>query len=150
MVDTIAMVIYYNYCNNVFSCTYTDGPDADSIMRFSLISTATPPVFSLSFNVSDGPPTTVSCTVDGNGISTELSRVIVNGLRFTTRVAVTVRQREDGIYQCTVSNARVIAGTIGSVTAVSSTSSLSIGSKYIFIMYNNQNSSFSIRYSNWF
>ena len=103
-------------------------------MQFFVSRLATPPVFSLSFNVSDGPPTTVSCTVDGNGISTELSRVIVNGLRFTTRVAVTVRQREAGIYQCTVSNARVIAGTIGSVFAVSSTSSLSIGSKYIFIM----------------
>ena len=106
-------------------------------MQFSLLSTsrlATPPVFSLSFNVSDGPPTTVSCTVDGNGISTELSRVIVNGLRFTTRVAVTVRQREAGIYQCTVSNARVIAGTIGSVTAVSSTSSLSIGGKDSIIL----------------
>uniref|UniRef100_A0A1X7TGS7 Fibronectin type-III domain-containing protein n=1 Tax=Amphimedon queenslandica TaxID=400682 RepID=A0A1X7TGS7_AMPQE len=56
-----------------------DGPDADPTMQFSLLSTsrlATPPVFSLSFNVSDGPPTTVRCSVNGNGISTELSRVI--------------------------------------------------------------------------
>ena len=134
MVDTIAMVIYYYYCNNVFSCTYTDGPDADSIMQFSLISTATPPVFSLSFNVSDGPPTTVSCTVDGNGISTELSHVIVDGFRFITRVTVTVRLSEAGNYQCTVSNERVIAGTIGSVTAVCSTSSLSIGGKDSIIL----------------
>uniref|UniRef100_A0A1X7T0C2 Ig-like domain-containing protein n=1 Tax=Amphimedon queenslandica TaxID=400682 RepID=A0A1X7T0C2_AMPQE len=66
-----------------------DGPDADPTMQFSLLSTsrlATPPVFSLSFNVSDGPPTTVSCSVNGNGISTELSRVIVNGPRSVTRV----------------------------------------------------------------
>uniref|UniRef100_A0A1X7TVJ3 protein-tyrosine-phosphatase n=1 Tax=Amphimedon queenslandica TaxID=400682 RepID=A0A1X7TVJ3_AMPQE len=57
-----------------------DGPDADPTMQFSLLSTsrlATPPVFSLSFNVSDGPPTTVSCSVNGSGISTELSRVPV-------------------------------------------------------------------------
>ena len=103
-------------------------------MQFSLLSTsrlATPPVFSLSFNVSNGPPTTVSCTVDGNGISTELSRVIVNGPRSITRVTVTVRLREAGSYQCSASNARV-GITINGVTAVFSNSSLSIGSKYIF------------------
>ena len=51
-------------------------------MQFSLLSTsrlATPPVFSLSFNVSDGPPTTVSCTlneVDIFPIFPKLSRVM--------------------------------------------------------------------------
>uniref|UniRef100_A0A1X7STM6 Uncharacterized protein n=1 Tax=Amphimedon queenslandica TaxID=400682 RepID=A0A1X7STM6_AMPQE len=68
-------------------------------MQFSLLSTsrlATPPVFSLSFNVSDGPPTTISCSV--NGISTELSRVILNGPGSVTRVTVTVRLREAGNY----------------------------------------------------
>ena len=97
-------------------------------MQFSLLSTsrlATPPVFSLGFNVSDGLPTNVTCTVDGNEITiTKLSRVIVNGTESTTRVTVTVRLRKAGNYQCTVSNERVTAGTIGSVTAVSSTSSL--------------------------
>ena len=135
LVNTIAMVSYYNnYCNNVFSCMYTDGPNADTNMHFSLLSTsrlATPPVFSLSFNVSDGPPTTVSCTVDGNGISTELSRVIVNGPGSITRVIVTVRQREAGNYQCSASNARV-GITINGVTAVISNSSLSIGGISIF------------------
>ena len=98
-------------------------------MQFSLLSTsriATPPVFSLSFNVSHGPPTTVNCTVNGNEISTELSRVIVNGTESTTKVTVTVRLREAGNYQCTVSNNRVADGTINGVTAVSSTSSLSV------------------------
>ena len=101
-------------------------------MQFSLLSTsrlATPPVFSLSFNVSDGPPTTVSCSVNGNGISTELSRVIVNGPGSVTRVTVTVRQREAGNYQCTVSNDRVTNGTINGnngPNAVSNTSSSNI------------------------
>ena len=98
-------------------------------MQFSLLSTsrlATPPVFSLSFNVSGGPPTTVSCSVNGNGISTELSREIVNGPGSVTRVTVIVRLREAGNYQCTVSNTRVIAGTIDGITAVISTSSYSI------------------------
>ena len=100
-------------------------------MQFSLLSTsrlATPPVFSLSFNVSDGPPTTVSCTVNGVDIFpifTKLSRVIVNGTGSITRVTVT-DLTEAGNYQCTVSNARVTDGTINGVTAVSGTSSLSV------------------------
>ena len=102
-------------------------------MQFSLLSTsrlATPPVFSLSFNVSDGPPTTVSCTVNGVEIFPilpKLSRVIVNGTGSIIRVTVT-DLTEDGNYQCTVSNARVTAGTINGVTAVSNTSSLSVSS----------------------
>ena len=96
-------------------------------MQFSLLSTSRlAPVFSLSFNVSDGPPTIVSCTANGNGISTELARVIVNGPGSITRVTVTVRLREAGNYQCIVSNERVSSGTINGVTAVSNTSSLSL------------------------
>ena len=101
-------------------------------MQFSLLSTrglATPPVFSLSFNVSDGPPTTVSCSVNGNRISTELSRVIVNGPGSVTRVTVTVRLREAGNYQCIVSNTRVTNGTISGNSdpnAVNSISSLNV------------------------
>ena len=61
-----------------------------------------------------------------NGISTELSRVIVNGSGSVTRVTVTVRQREASNYQCTVSNVRVTDGTINGITGVTSTSSLDI------------------------
>ena len=46
--------------------------------------------------------------------------MIVNGTRFVTNVTVTVRMRQSGFYQCTVSNARVDAGTIGNVTATNS------------------------------
>ena len=100
-------------------------------MQFSLLSTsrlATPPVFSLSFDVSDGPPTVIECTVNGVDIFPIipiLSRVIVNGTGSITRVTVT-NLTEAGNYQCTVSNDRVTAGTINGVTAVSSTSSLSV------------------------
>ena len=99
-------------------------------MQFSLLSTsrlATPPVFSLSFNVSDGPPTTVNCLLNNNEISTELSRVIENGPGSVTRVTVTVRLREAGNYQCTVFNDRVTDGNngrIGNVQANSGTTSL--------------------------
>ena len=101
-------------------------------MQFSFLSTsrlATPPVFSLSFNVSDGPPTIVECSVNGIDIFPifpKLSRVIVNGTRFITRVTVT-NLTETGNYQCTVSNNRVTDGPFyGGITAVSSTSSLSV------------------------
>ena len=120
------MNINYNYC----TC-FTDGPDADPTMQFSLLSTsrlATPPVFSLSFNVSDGPPTTVNCSVNGNGISTELSREIVNGTGSVTKVTVT-NLSEAGNYHCTVSNTRVTNGTISGNSdpnAVTSNSSLNI------------------------
>ena len=98
-------------------------------MQFSLLSSnrlVTPPIFSLSFNVNNGPPTTVRCAVNGNEISTELYRAIVYGPGFVTRVTVTVRLREAGDYQCTVSNDRVTDGKINFITAMSSTSSLTI------------------------
>ena len=100
-------------------------------MKLSLISTrdANPPVFTLSFNVSDGPPTDVTCTDGTNPLtidSSDLSRVIVNGPQSVTQVTVTVRMRQAGIYQCTVSNARVTDGTINDITAMSNSSSLSV------------------------
>ena len=100
-------------------------------MKVTLISTrdANPPVFIVSFNVSDGPPTNVTCTDGTNPLtinSNDLSHVIVNGKEFVTQVTVTVRMRQAGIYQCTVSNDRVIAGTIDNVAAMSSSSSLNV------------------------
>ena len=109
-----------------------DGPDTDSFMQFSLLSTrdTNPPVFTLSFNVSDGPPTNVTCRVVGSDpftiASSDLSRVIVDGPGSVTQVTVTVRMRQAGTYQCTVSNARVTAGTINGVTAMSNSSSLNV------------------------
>ena len=96
-------------------------------MQFSLISTrdANPPVFTLTFNVSDEPHTNVTCTDGSNPFtiaSGDLSRVIVNGTGSVTQVTVTMRMRQTGTYQCIVSNARVDAGTIYSVTATSSNS----------------------------
>ena len=83
-------------------------------MQFLLISTrdANPPVFTLTFNVSDGPPTDVNCTDGSNPFtitSGDLSRVVVNGPGSVTQVTVTVRMRQAGTYQCTVSNEGVDA-----------------------------------------
>ena len=119
--------------NKVITVYFTtiDGPDTDPSMKLFLISTrdANPPVFTLSFNVSDGPSTNVTCIDGTNPLiidSSDLSRVIINGPQFVTQVTVTVRIRQAGIYQCTVSNARVIDGTINGITAMSNSSSLNV------------------------
>ena len=96
-------------------------------MQFSLVSTryANPSVFTLTFNVSNGPPTDVNCT---NGsypftiASGDLSRVVVNGPESVTQVTVTVRMRQAGTYQCTVSNARVTNGPIPGHSGTNSSS----------------------------
>ena len=102
----------------------TDGPDVDENMQFALISSrdADPPVFTLSFNSSNGPPTMVTCTRDNITIDTSLytvsrevvqSQYVQNGdvdsvnasepdMPDVTRVTVTVREREVGEYECTV------------------------------------------------
>ena len=99
-------------------------------MKYSLISTrdSDPPVFTLTFNVSNGPPTDVNCTDGSNPLTIgngDLSRVVVNGPESVTQVTVTVRMRQAGTYQCTVSNARVTNGPIPGETGPIATSSSS-------------------------
>ena len=99
-------------------------------MKFSLISTrnANPPVFTLTFNVSDGPPTDVTCTDGSNPFtiaSGDLSRVVVNGPGSVTQVTVTVRMRQAGTYKCTVSNARVTSGPVPGQNGPNATNSSS-------------------------
>ena len=101
-------------------------------MSLSLISTpryVDPPVFNLRFIVTNGPPTNVTCTGPNsfsiNATSDDLSREAVNN-GTTTLVTVTVRMREGGNYQCTVSNARVGNGTINGVTATEDSSSVAV------------------------
>ena len=120
------VVIVYN-----ISLHFIAGPKAGN-MSLSLISTPSyvdPPVFNLRFNVTNGPPTDVTCTGPNsfsiNETSDDLSREVVN-VGTATLVTVTVRMREGGNYQCTVSNARVGNGTINGVTATEGSSSLTV------------------------
>ena len=90
---------------------YIAGPVVSSPVQFSLISSrdADPPQFTLSFNVSNAPATTVNCSVNDEPIENmSVSRDILDGEPPTlTEVTVTIRQRSAGVYNCTVSNARV-------------------------------------------
>ena len=120
------VVIVYN-----ISLHFIAGPKAGD-MSLSLISTpryVDPPVFNLSFFVTNGPPTNVTCTGPNsfsiNQTSDDLSREVVN-VGTATLVTATVRMREEGNYQCTVSNARVENGTINGVTATDDSASLSV------------------------
>ena len=98
------------------SSTHTAGPVVNSPVQFSLTSPrdADPPQFTLSFNVSNAPATTVNCSVNDEPIENmSVSRDILNSEPPTlTEVTVTIRQRSTGVYNCTVSNARVEDGTI--------------------------------------
>ena len=95
-------------------------------MHLSLISTryANPQDFTFTFNVSNGPPTIVNYT-DGNDpitlASVDLSHLVVNGPKSVTQVAMAVRMREAGTFQCTVS--RVEAGNISDIIATNNNSS---------------------------
>ena len=120
------VVIVYN-----ISLHFIAGPKAGD-MSLSLISTprhVDPPVFNLRFIVTNGPPTDVTCTGPNSfsitQTSDDLSREVAND-GTATLVTVTVRMREGGNYQCTVSNARVENGTINGVTATEGNSSINV------------------------
>ena len=119
------IVIVYNT-----SLHFIAGPKAGD-MSLSLISTpryVDPPVFNLRFIVTNGPPTDVTCTGPNLFIdetSHDLSREVVND-GTAAMVTVTVRRREEGNYQCTVSNTRVEDGTINSVSATENSTSLTV------------------------
>ena len=120
------VIIVYN-----ISLYFIAGPEAGN-MSLSLISTpryVDPPIFNLRFNVTNGPPTNVTCTGPNSfsitQTSDDLSREVVND-GTATMVTVTVRMREKGNYQCTVSNARVGNGTINGVTATEDSSSVAV------------------------
>ena len=120
------VVIVYN-----ITLHFIAGPEAGD-MSLSLISTpryVNPPVFNLRFTVTDGPPTDITCTGPNSfsitQTSDDLSREVVND-GTATLVTVSVRTREGGNYQCTVSNARVEDGTINSVIATEGSTSLTV------------------------
>ena len=93
-------------------------------MKLTLISSrdADPPVFTLTFNSSFGPPTLVECDVNGSSLNSSqytVSRVVqhpqfvLNGeldslnasmpdTLDVTKVTVTVRMRQSGQYRCVV------------------------------------------------
>ena len=130
----------------LYNCPIIAGPNCEENMHFSLISAriATPSVFTLTFNVYNGPPTNVSCSVGGSMLPVRhLSREIINGTGFVTQVTVTVESSQAGDYNCTVTNDRVADDTFNDVTALPSSSVRKVSSEFyhccniiIAIVYN--------------
>ena len=93
-------------------------------VQFSMVSAndVVPAVFSLSFNVSDGPPSHINCSVNDVVIDVPeehiFREVLEPVLPILTCVTVIFQAGEEGQYKCTVSNSRVDRRTIKGVTAV--------------------------------
>ena len=82
-------------------------------MSFQLLSSVDtdPPVFSLSFNVTNRPPTNVTCYIDGNQFNIsadDLLRIVNNSEDpIVVQVSVIVRVRVAGVYQCIITTDRI-------------------------------------------
>ena len=119
--DVIWLYLLTFYCTHYFCyyCThyihYAAIPDPE-VTDFTFIPSAKPrdndpPELIFSFNVSIAPPTYVTCQVDGTPVDVaDLSREVTSALYLlpntaspVTSVTVTLRTRQAGNYQCTVS-----------------------------------------------
>ena len=108
-------------------------------IQFSMASAngVVPEVFSLTFNVSDGPPSYINCSVNGVMIHVpeeQIVRKVIDPIvPILTCVTVIFQTGKEGQYNCTVSNSRVDKGTIGGVTAVAGSFQQEIKGIYIYI-----------------
>ena len=82
--------------------------DYNRSLQFSLLSTrdTNPPIFTLYFEVTNTPPTTVTCSVNDvtfNITEENLYHVpVISTDPIRVAVTVTIRKREAGEYSCTV------------------------------------------------
>lgn len=93
---------------------FVAGPSIDGAIVFTINSTRDrdPPSFTLSFNVTELPPTNVTCTVNGvdlNITHNDIQRSVLDTM-LTIEVTISLSLRVPGVYQCIVSNARVSMG----------------------------------------
>ena len=101
---------FYNNTKQKKCIILLGGPvvERNKALTFNLLSTrdANPPVFTLYFDVTNTPPTTVTCSVNDNifNITEEdLNRVPdISTDPIRVEVTVTIRKREAGEYYCTV------------------------------------------------
>lgn len=90
------------------------GPAIDGNIQFAVTTSrdAQPSVFTLSFNVTQRPPTNILCTFNSTSITLSASDIYRRSIgtlypNLLVEVQVTIRMRASGVYQCTVLNARV-------------------------------------------
>ena len=98
--------------------------DRNKALIFTLLSTrdANPPVFTLNFNVTNTPPTTVTCSVNDivfNITEEDLNRVPeITADPIRIGITVTIRRREAGEYTCNITTDISISPAPFQITAI--------------------------------
>ena len=119
---------------------FIGGPSVDHYngLTFSLLSTrdANPPVFTLYFNVTNTPPTTVTCSVNDNTFNitekdlNHVPEITADPIRIG--VTVTIRRREAGEYTCTIRTDISVSPAPFNTTAT--TPGINISGKILFLL----------------
>ena len=103
-------------------------------MKIDIVNSDSNETFIITFNVTNGPPTHIVCVGPGdftvNETSNLVNRTIID--KETTGVSIGLVERQDGMIQCNVSNARVIQETINGIMAIAATTSLTIKTEGIY------------------
>lgn len=106
MLHTMLMVSLYVINMWVEILYFLDGPKANNLIPLNHNNDT----FTVSFNVYNGPPTFINCSVYSLPIHTStLSRLILDGSESMTQVTVTINithNNTDAVYQCFVSSER--------------------------------------------
>ena len=119
--------LFYFHTYYLFSLYYEELPVIDGF-SFQLLSSviADPPVFSLSFNVTNRSPSLVTCSINGyqfNISDNDLIRTVIRTQdnnepsdSILVPVSVMFRLRVAGLYQCTVTTDRITGTPLTATT----------------------------------
>ena len=122
------MVSLYLVCTCTHSFSFNKELPVIDDFSFQLLSSVDtdPPVFSLSFNVTDRPPTNVTCSINGNQFNISENDLIRTVIRtqdnnepsdsILVQVSVIFRIRVAGLYQCFVTTNRIASTPLTATT----------------------------------
>ena len=123
--DTGTFMLNFHLYSFIFSCKELPVIDDFSFQLLSSV-IADPPVFSLSFNVTDRPPTNVTCSINGNQFNISDNDLIRTVIRtqdnnepsdsILVQVSVMFRLRVAGLYQCNVTTDRITSTPLTATT----------------------------------
>ena len=128
MVNLIKMMVSLFHLHNFYLFSFNKELPVIHDFSFQLLSSviADPPVFSLSFNVTDRSPTNVTCSIDGNQFNisdNDLIRTVIRSQdnnepsdSILVQVSVMFRLRVAGLYQCTVTTDRITSTPLTATT----------------------------------
>ena len=119
------IILNFHLYSFIFSCKELPVIDGFSFQLLSSV-IADPPVFSLSFNVTNRSPTIVTCSIDGNQFNVSDDNLIRTVIRtqdsneannsILVQVSVMFRLRVAGLYQCIVTTDRITSTPLTATT----------------------------------